>query len=143
MSYTWFFNRTHYSDVMPHQLEGFKMANKMGLNNKRLMVSIIISMFVAIVATFWAILHYSYQVGMEGRLEWLGYEPFNRLQSWLSDPKDPDYSILGPLGAGAIIYVFLMVMRNRFFWWPLHPAGFAVSNSWGRMWRGSRCLLAG
>ena len=22
-------------------------------------------------------------------------------------------------------------MRSRFLWWPLHPAGYAVSNSWG------------
>ena len=131
MTHFWFFNRAHYSDVMPHQLEGFKIADRIQSSNRRLMISIFIGTFISILGTFWAILHYSHGVGMQGRLEWFGFEPFNRLQSWLTNPREPDYSVLVSLTSGALIYIFLMVMRNRFIWWPLHPAGFAVSNSWG------------
>lgn len=131
MTCFWFFNRAHYSDVMPHQLEGFKIADKIGSNNRKLMFSIFIGTFISILATFWAILHYAHKSGMQGRLEWFGYEPFNRLQSWLINPKETDYNVLGFVGSGAIIYVILMIIRNHFIWWPLHPAGFPISNSWG------------
>jgi hypothetical protein len=32
---------------------------------------------------------------------------------------------------GFILAGFLMLFRMRFVWWPLHPAGFAISTSWG------------
>ncbi len=131
MAHFYFFNRCHYSDIMPHQLEGFKVAEKIQSSNRRLMVSIFIGIFIGILGTFWAILHYGHKIGMQGHVEWFGYESFNRIQSWLTNPREPDYGVLGSLGLGVIIYVLLMVIRNRFIWWPLHPAGFAVSNSWG------------
>lgn len=131
MAYFWFFNRAHYSDVMPHQLEGFKMALRMQLNQRRLMVAILVGTLVGILGAFWAFLHYGYEVGMRGRLEWFGFEPFNRLQSRLTNPREPNLNVLAYLPAGTILYVVLAGLRNRFFWWPLHPVGFAVSNSWG------------
>ncbi len=131
MAHFWFFNRAHYSDVMPHQLEGFKVADKIHANNKFIMISIFAGTFIGILATFWAVLHYSYEVGMQGRLEWFGYEPFNRLYSWLTNPRDPDFSVIISIVSGIAIYVILMILRNHFIWWPFHPAGFAVSNSWG------------
>ncbi|MDQ2800971.1 MAG: hypothetical protein M3Y13_15165, partial [Armatimonadota bacterium] len=33
-------------------------------------------------------------------------------------------------GVGIIMTVFLTVMRTAFFWWPLHPLGYALSGSW-------------
>jgi hypothetical protein len=31
---------------------------------------------------------------------------------------------------GLLFTLFLWVMRLRMFWWPFHPAGFAISSSW-------------
>jgi len=131
MTYFWFFNRAHYSDVMPHQLEGFKIAERIHSDNRKLMIATFVGTFVGILGTFWAILHYAHDVGMQGRLEWFGYEPFNRLQGWLVNPREPDYWVLVSIISGSVIYVVLMIVRNQFIWWPFHPAGFVVSNSWG------------
>ena len=103
----------------------------MQLNQRRLMVAILVGTLVGILGAFWAFLHYGYEVGMRGRLEWFGFEPFNRLQSRLTNPREPNLNVLAYLPAGTILYVVLAGLRNRFFWWPLHPVGFAVSNSWG------------
>ena len=32
---------------------------------------------------------------------------------------------------GAVFTVFLTIMRMRFWWWPFHPLGYAMSTSWG------------
>lgn len=127
----WFFNRAHYSDVMPHQLEAFKLAEKTNSRGKHLFIAMLISVFVGIVATFWSFLHNSHHIGMAGRVEWFGWEPYNRLQGWISNPSKPDYSTGLFLGVGFVTTLFFTFMRNRFIWWPLHPAGYAVSNSWG------------
>lgn len=131
MSMYWFFNRAHYSDIMPHQLEGFKLAERTETSNKKLLVAMLSAIFVAIFATFWAFLHTSHQVGMAGRLEWFGWEPMNRLQNWLNNPTSPNSSTPIFFSIGMIFTFFLMFMRVKFLWWPLHPAGYAVSNSWG------------
>lgn len=34
------------------------------------------------------------------------------------------------MGVGFIFTILLMVLRMRFFWWPLHPAGYIVSTGW-------------
>lgn len=127
----WFFNRAHYSDVMPHQLEGFKLAEKTDTSGRNIYIAMIISVFIGIIATFWSFLHSSHRIGMAGRIEWFGWEPYNRLQGWVSNPTKPDYSTALFLGIGFVTTLFFTFMRNRFIWWPLHPAGYAVSNSWG------------
>jgi hypothetical protein len=32
---------------------------------------------------------------------------------------------------GAVFTIFLTIMRMRFWWWPFHPLGYAMSTSWG------------
>lgn len=128
----WFFNRAHYSDAMPHQLEGFKLAEKTGSNSRSLLIVMVVSVFIGTLATFWSSLHSSHRIGMAGgRSEWLGWLAYNRLQRWISNPTRPGYSSAIFLGIGSITTIIFTFMRNRFLWWPLHPAGYAVSNSWG------------
>lgn len=127
----WFFNRAHYSDAMPYQLETFKLAERLKSSGRNLVIAMLVSAFLGILATFWSFLHSSHQVGMAGRLEWFGWEPYNRLQSWINNPTRPDYSTATFIGIGFITTIFFTIMRSRFLWWPLHPAGYAVSNSWG------------
>ncbi|MBC8233402.1 hypothetical protein H8E77_27960 [bacterium] len=131
MTMFWFFNRAHYTDIMPHQLEGFKMAERTGTSNKRLLIAMVVAILISIFATFWAFLHNTYHVGMAGRIEWFGWEPLNRLSSWLHNPSGPEASTPIFLGIGLTFVMFLAFMRTRFLWWPFHPAGYAVSNSWG------------
>jgi len=127
----WFFNRGHYSDAMPHQLEGFKLAERTESSGRSILIAMVVSVFLAILVVFWSFLHSSYQIGMAGRSVWFGWEPYNRLQNWISNPTGPDYSTAIFLGIGFITAIFFTFMRSRFLWWPLHPAGYAVSNSWG------------
>jgi hypothetical protein len=131
MAQYWFFNRAHYSDFMPLQLEGFKLADRVGSRVRPMFAAIVVSTFVGVLATFWSFLHTSHQVGMAGRIEWFGWEPMNRLAAWLTVPLEATPSTAVFLGVGAATTLFFAAMRARFVWWPLHPAGYAVSNSWG------------
>ena len=129
--FSWF-NRTRYSDAMPHQLEGFKLAEQTHTSNRTMLVVLLLGIIVSIFATFWAFLDTSHRVGMEtGNMNWAGREGMNRLQRWLNDPTSPNPSTPISVGIGMASTLFLAMMRLRFLWWPFHPAGYAVSNSWG------------
>jgi hypothetical protein len=138
--YHWF-NRTYASHPMPHQLEGFKMSERLGLStrqfNRRLIIVLTLATFVSVLSTFWVILHSFYQHGSSsGFYTWWGSGGFGRetfwwLESWLSYPTAPDLSALGFLGVGFFGSLLMMMFRFRFLWWPFHPLGYAISSSWG------------
>ncbi len=126
-AYLYFFNRAYRGHPMPHQLEGFKLAERTQINSRRLLIAMVISVPLATVGSFWAHFHISYDIGAPA---WFAWEPFNRLQSLLSTPQFPDYPAIGAANAGFLTTLLLMFMRVKFFWWPFHPAGYAVSSSW-------------
>ncbi|MBC8227932.1 hypothetical protein H8E77_00080 [bacterium] len=136
----WFFNRSHYSDIMPQQLEGFKIAERAKIDNKKLLYSMIIAVLVGIPSTFWAVLHLMYKFGATARVMGYhvgpGWESFNRLQRWLTNPTLTDFSVVGFMFWGFLFTLFLMVMRIHFIWWPFHPTGYAIAGSWamGTIW---------
>ncbi|MGQ9525776.1 MAG: DUF6784 domain-containing protein, partial [Armatimonadota bacterium] len=68
---------------------------------------------------------------MTGPVVWaFGPEPFNRLQGWLQNPQKPNIQALTAMGIGFVFTFMLMTLRMRFYWWPFHPVGYAVSSSW-------------
>ena len=43
---------------------------------------------------------------------------------------------------GVVVTLFLTVMRANFFWWPLHPLGYALAGSWSTVEFWFPCLIA-
>ena len=104
----------------------------MRTNNRALLFVIMFAIIISIFATFWSFLDPSHRVGMEtAHMNWVGRESMNRLQNWLVNPTEGGVSTPINFGAGMLVTLFLVFMRMRFLWWPFHPAGYAVSNSWG------------
>ena len=48
----------------------------------------------------------------------------------MQNPEPPNVPALAAMGAGYLFTVMLMALRMRFYWWPFHPVGYAVSSSW-------------
>jgi len=127
LSFYQFFNRAYRGHLMPHLLEGFKLGEQTKVDQRRFAWAMIAAMVVGIVAAFWSLVDVSYR--SSGRP---GYatESFSRLMAWIASPQPPNYGSISAVGVGAAATVLLMWLRLRFVWWPLHPAGFAVSGSW-------------
>lgn len=134
-SFFWFFTRTFDCHPMPHQLEGFKLAEKVGIRNRRFLLAMLLALGVGILSQFLMILSISYKMGATNRMSHVpmiyGSEPWNRLQSWLINPVPPNYPAVIFSAIGMLFAIFLILMRMKFFWWPFHPAAYAaVSGSW-------------
>ena len=127
MSFFHFFNRAYRSHPMPHQLEAFKLAERSGMNNKRLLWALLIAAGLGILISSWAYLDAAYRYGGKTGYAW---RPFGNLERWLSNPSPPDYPATAAIFIGFLTTTILYSMRTRFFWWAFHPAGFAVSSSW-------------
>ncbi|MBD3182611.1 hypothetical protein GF312_09985 [Candidatus Poribacteria bacterium] len=128
----WFFSgRGYRSHLMPHQLESFKMAEEARVNGKRLIYAMIIAMILGSLSAFWALLHMSFDWGLD--LIPIGHDSgvFWQLQNRLNNPTGTDVPAVSFMGVGFIFTFLLMFLRMRFLWWPLHPAGYALSMNFG------------
>lgn len=127
-SFYQFFNRAYRGHIMPHQLEGFKLAERSRMQLKRLFWAIVIAAVIGSTTAFWAALDAFYRFGVSnvGKVP----ESFGQLQRWLTLPSPIDYGAGIGMVVGLALTFLLAVLRMNLFWWPLHPAGYAVSSNW-------------
>ena len=125
------FNRCYRANPFPSQLEGLRLAERSGIHGRKLIVGMVIAIVFGVFVTFWVYLHVLYNMGAAGKARgwiiYMGWETYNRLQSWLTNPTAPNPSEISVIGGGFLFTISLMIMRIRFIWWPLHPAGFALT----------------
>ena len=126
-SYLYFLNRAHRSHAMPHQLEGFKLADVAGIPLRRFVVLMMLASVLGAVGSFWAFLSIGYS---DGGPYGFGWEAFNRLERWLNFAAPADLPALAFSGFGFGLTLLLAAMRMQFLWWNLHPVGYAISGSW-------------
>jgi hypothetical protein len=127
-SYLHFFTYAHRSNPQPHELEAFRLADRMNLSiNRLLIVGILIATVVGSIGACWAYLHtaYHYRGGT-----WPGWPIFNRLQNWLNYSRDTDFRSLIFMGVGFGIGMGFLIARRLFIWWPFHPAGYVIGGTW-------------
>jgi uncharacterized membrane protein YeaQ/YmgE (transglycosylase-associated protein family) len=124
---------------MPHQIEGFKIAERLDINPKKFMWIMFLASFIGSFVAFWALLDLYYRIGaasakVVGPATWFGWEPYNRLSSWIETPAKRDDLCSVFTGVGFAVCLFLIFMKTTLFWWPFHPVGYAVSSSWCMSW---------
>ncbi len=138
----WSFNRSNRCNPMPHQLEGFKLAEMSQMDTKRLFKVMVFATAVAMPIAMWCYLvsHYRY-----GDIMWnAGYETYSRLQNWIyyQPPAEPATTILMAVGFGMV--VLLSFLHTRFVWWSLHPVAYPLSSSlnWSMSWMWSSIFVS-
>jgi len=145
LSFLYPYVRDNVSHPMPSQLEGLKIAERVGIDYKKIVIAMTVGLFFSILASFWAYLHVMYRHGAtlsSGYVLGIGRENFGMLSSWLQFPRDTDVPGVSFTAFASMFTIFLMFMRRRFIWWPFHPAGYALGLSSGTVWIWS-AVLAG
>ena len=80
-AYLYCLNRAHRSHAMPHQLEGFKLAEGANIPIRRFAFIMMLASALGALGSFWAYLHMYHA---EGGGPGFGRESFNRLETWLT-----------------------------------------------------------
>jgi len=142
--YRWF-NFDWASHPMPHQLEGFRLAERTNTKHRRLPMVMMVATVVGIFSFFWLWLHVAYKFGATSSYlytytSFYGGVPFQQLQQRLYYRTSTDYVGVLFIGVGFAFATLLGLMRRRFLWWSFHPLGYAMISDWATLsiWT---CLL--
>lgn len=114
---------------MAHQLEAFKIAERTHIPTRTMFIVLIIASMVGIESSLWLYPYTIYKEGVAAGSEQIlagGVETYNFLASWLSLPRPTDWLATGVLGVSFLFNLGIMLMRARFVWMPLHPAGYVI-----------------
>lgn len=146
LSYMFWFNRGYRSHPMPHQLEGMKIARDVGMQARRLVVAMVLAAAVGAISAMWALLDVMYRNGeatprIMSYATGIGREAFTRLQDWSDNPRAPDGWAISFAGVGAAATLLLAAAKARLTWWPFHPIGYALANSYALEYFWSALLI--
>jgi hypothetical protein len=135
-----FFNRVCRTHPMPHGLEGFRIAQRMRMDNFRMFIAMWVALIAGTLGAFWALLWSFDRYGIVAQASSLpdlfSRESWDAVNMWLQNPprdmNAPTFAIL----IGFVFALGLSSLRMAFTWWPLHPVGFAISGSYTmeRIW---------
>ena len=129
----WIVGSSGRENPMPIQLEGFKFIERMDAKAKGFMLAIILAAAVGSLSGFWAYLHDAYKLGVESYPEktWAASVGFQLLESRIQNLTGPQTTDITFAIVGFAFTTFMLMMRVRFLWWPLHPVGYVISGRWG------------
>ncbi len=119
----------------PIQLETLKLAEGGRMERPRIAVALALVVPLTIVCSFWAYVHFGYQLGI-GTPEasrnhvWVSRATAELLDSKLRQPEPINPGETIAMGFGGVLTVLLLFLKLRFPWWPLHPIALSIANSW-------------
>ena len=129
-----------FSACSLNTLTSFKIADADGTNLRGLtyllFAAFVIALGMGVFVTLTGIYHQGFLMTVAGQGDyytgWAGWALRDAGYSTFYDiTSGADRYVGGALymAAGAVICVFLGLMRLRFVWWPFHPIGYLLSNS--------------
>ncbi len=123
-----------------------KLFHDGGLRGRGLFWVMVLGLVVGGLSSLWATLAMAYRFGGATMNSWFFVNGPQSSFNWLGQLLQLPVGI-SPLGLavtafGAVVMAALMLGRQRFWWWPLHPVGWAIGSVWimNQLW--FTCLLA-
>ena len=111
---------------------GLKLAESIGGPKGRLFWGILLALVCSLLASAGTTLYLAYTHGAVNLslLNWAGAHGWPYIGPTME--AMPEANVRGWIftGIGAGLEVFLMWAQHRWFWWPLHPIGFAIAIGW-------------
>lgn len=134
-TFTFALTRAHRSDTMPVGLEGLQMAKLRRMEATKMFGAIMLATVLGVLAAFWAFEHQAYALGASAKFnQGSGHsqQAFARMATWVDGglDKHPNGPATVAMVVGLLTTLVLLALRLRFFGFPLHPIGYAISSSW-------------
>jgi len=133
------FEQDYRSHMMPNQMDAMKYMGDAGGSLRGLSLALGIATVAALVGSWLGCLHIFYHYGASSAKvnTWYsdqGRVAYQNLQNQLNNHTLTDIPRLwGTLG-GAVVTLLLTTLRTRFVWWPLHPIGYVVAQTFTMDW---------
>jgi hypothetical protein len=118
--------RTH---PMPHQMEAMKLADQARIRPNSMLLALFIAGLVGILGSLVIYPMLIYREGVPAVAEQIhggGNDTYNFLASWLETPRPTNWFGMAALVASFALSIGVFAVRSRYFWCPLHPAGYVI-----------------
>lgn len=139
MSVLGFLSAGYYPALMATQLESLKMARETGVRRRDVIVTLLVALGVGIFAGVWSVLHFWYAEGAGTLLRWplrAAASSYSAAATHLQYQSGTDRIALPAMAIGFCFTGLLTYLRRSFWCWPIHPLGYAISQTGaiGKMW---------
>jgi hypothetical protein len=122
------------ANMMNAVVHGLKMVSGEGHSSRRLPGAIFLAILVGLGGSIWVTMEMAYAYGginlngwyYGGAARW----PYEYLASIYDLPEDSFLPRLGFTAIGAGVMAVLLFLRQRLLWWPLHPVGFPIAQTY-------------
>jgi hypothetical protein len=121
------------ANMMNAVMHSLKLVSSKEGPSRRLPWAIFLAIIVGLIGSVWVTMEMAYIYGginlhnwyYNGAPRW----PFNYMTSVYNMPDADVATRFGFTGGGAAFMLALLYLRQRFLWWPLHPIGFPIANT--------------
>lgn len=114
---------------MPHQIEAFKLAERSGADNRAMFRALVVAGVVGVVGSLALYPALITREGVPAAAEQIhagGTEAYAFLAGWIQSPRPPNPLALLVLAGTFAANLGVFSLRSRYFWCPLHPAGYVI-----------------
>jgi len=116
--------------MMPNFMHSFKISDYSKLNRRSLTVALAIAVLVGLLVSYYFYFNVTYHYGGLNLEHYCymsaSHQFFRRAASAMQYPTGTNFKELLFMLGGIAFMGFLLFMRYRFIWWPLHPAGYLM-----------------
>ena len=121
--------------MMPSIMNSMKISDGPNVRRRPLFYAMVLSIVVTIIFSGYAFMKLTYKYGgfnLPGN--WFGMRSvfafkMGPVANLLRHPEGTIWTNVRYMGYGAALMAFLFVMGGRYYWWPLHPLGLLMANS--------------
>ena len=129
-----FFTRVCRTHPRPHGMEGFRIGERLRLENRRLLLAMGLAIVTGTLGAFWAMLWAFNRYGIAAQMstlpEYFGRETWGAVDLWLNYPARRLNAPTNAIAVGTLFALGLAGLRMNLSWWPFHPVGYAISASY-------------
>jgi len=135
------FTGERQTTLFPYLMEVMKVSDQMRVPGRWLLPGLFVALFATLGGGYWSRLHLAYHLGANNLSAWRNHDgnllPFVWLKTYLTEPQGPAgvwhwlFMAVGGAGMSALV-----MLQRRFLWWPIHPVGALMADSWmmDKMW---------
>lgn len=121
------------ANMMNAVVHSLKLMSTESRTDGRLKWAILLAIVVGLAGSIWFTMGLAYTYGGINLNSWyfvgLPQWPFNYMASVFNAPESFTPRLLYTVGGGLFMGA-LLFMRHHFVWWPLHPIGYPISNTY-------------
>jgi hypothetical protein len=119
--------------VMAAGANALKVAENIRGSRRTLLWALLVAILLSAAGSIWVELALGYRYGainLSGFYTGLVHYPFNFISRNLLNATDPDWVGWILRAWGGLLMGLLILARQRFLWWPVHPLSLPISSMW-------------